>query len=120
MKREEQQMITAIAKGTFTHALNQLEKENPCAFSIMNPRQMREAGAKRLRSASAYVFETTDFYILQSYETFIACIDKNTDTCFDCLRITYGYTATSAKHVSMFRHDYGAGKWGCVTEYTAR
>ena len=120
MKRVEQQKINAIVEENFNLALNQLEQENPRAFCFLNPRQMREAGAVRLRKASAYVWETSDFYILQSYKTFIACIEKNTDTCFDYLRITYGYTATSAKHVSMFRHDYGTGKWGCVDEYTAR
>ena len=120
MKREEQLKINAIVEENFNLALNQLKQENPKASCYLNSKQMKEAGAKRLRRASAYVWETTDFYILQSYETLIACIDKRTDTCFDLLRLIYGYTATSAKHVSMFRKDYGAGKWGCINRYTAR
>jgi len=70
---------------------------------------------KRLRSCTAWVFETEGFYILKSYGTFIACIRKHDDVLFDALRIVYGYTATSAQHIAKFAHDYGKGKWG-VTE----
>lgn len=120
MKRAEQQVINKMVDSVFTMALKQLLDENPRAFSYMNPRQMREAGAVRLRKCQAYVWETSQFYILQSYNTFVACMDKGYDTCYDALRIVYGYTATSAKHISIFRKDYGAGKWGCANEYTAR
>lgn len=61
---------------------------------------------KRLRSCSAYVGENKDFYILESYGTVIACIDKANGNCYDFLRYVYGYTATSAQHISKFQHDY--------------
>ena len=65
----------------------------------------------RLRYCSADVCETENYFILRSYATFIAVIDKNTRTCYDALRKVYGYTATSAQHVAKFRHDYPAGTW---------
>ena len=69
--------------------------------------------ATRLRSCSAWVYETQNYYLLRSYNTIIAFIDKNTDTCYDVLRLEYGYTNTSAQHIAKFSRDYGKGKWGC-------
>lgn len=70
----------------------------------------------RLRTCSAWVYETKDYYFLRSYNTIVAFIDKITDTCYDVLRLEYGYTSTSAQHIAKFRHDYGNGKWGCEHE----
>ena len=75
---------------------------------------------KRLRSCSAYVGETRNFYVLQSYNTIIALIDKTTDTLYDFLRYVYGYTSTSAQHISKFEHDYCQGKWSCAHRFTYR
>lgn len=74
----------------------------------------------RLRSCSATVYSTGNYYVLRSYNTIIAAIDKRTDTCFDFLRKVYGYTATSAQHISKFDHDYGTGAWGCRERMTWR
>lgn len=71
---------------------------------------------ERLRSCSATVTTTDKYYILQSYNTVIAIIDRSTDTLYDALRMVYGYTATSAKHIAKFRQDYGRDKWGCSRE----
>ena len=60
----------------------------------------------RLRTCQAYVIETTNFIVLKSYYTVVAFIDKRTNTMYDVLRTVYGYTATSAKHIAKFRHDY--------------
>ena len=73
---------------------------------------------KRLRHCKAWVHETDDFYFLQSYGTIVAFIDKSTDTLYDVLRYVYGYTATSAQHISKFDQDYGTGKWGCAKRLT--
>ena len=62
----------------------------------------------RLRSCQAYVYETEHYFWLRSYGTFVAFIEKTTDTCYDILRMVYGYTATSAQHIAKFRRDYGA------------
>lgn len=62
----------------------------------------------QLRSCRAHVHETENYYILQSYNTMVACIDKRTKCGYDVLRYEYEYTATSAQHISKFLHDYGA------------
>ena len=66
----------------------------------------------RLRSCKATVYETPNFYILCSYNITVACIDKRTDTLVDFLRLVYGYTPTSGKHIGMFSKDYGRCVWG--------
>lgn len=75
----------------------------------------------RLRTMSAQVFETNNYYHLVSYNTRIAVIDKHTDECYDFLRLVYGYTSTSAKHVAAFKADYSNKKWASeVVMYTWR
>lgn len=76
--------------------------------------------AKRLRKCQAYVYETPSFYVLRSYNTVVAIIEKSTDTCYDFLRLVYGYTNTSASHISKFDTDYCSGKWGCKERLTYR
>lgn len=73
---------------------------------------------KRLRSCTAEVNETENFFVLRSYNTLVAFIDKREDTLFDVLRFVYGFTHTSAQHISKFKHDYGNGYYGCSHEYT--
>ena len=36
------------------------------------------------------------------------------------LRAVYGYTSTSAQHISKFDKDYGRGTWGCKERVTYR
>lgn len=71
----------------------------------------------RLRSCQAYVYETGHYFWLRSYGTFIAFIEKTTDTCYDILRMVYWYSATSAQHIVKFLHDYGQDKFGCHQYY---
>ena len=75
---------------------------------------------KRLRVCKAYVFESPNFYLLRSYGTYVAIIEKDTDICYDFLRFVYGYTSTSAQHISKFDKDYGCGMWGCKERVTYR
>ena len=82
---------------------------------------------KPLRSCSAEVAPAIDnetgevlYYVLRSYRTIVAIIDTQTDTLVDFLRYVYGYTATSAQHISKFNQDYGMGKWGCTNRLTYR
>ena len=74
----------------------------------------------RLRTCQAYVYETPSFYVLRSYNTVIAIIDKSSDICYDFLRGVYGYTNTSAQHISKFDKDYGRGTYGCKERVTYR
>lgn len=82
---------------------------------------------KQLRRCSAEVAPAIDnetgevlYYVLRSYRTIVAAIDVRTDTLYDFLRYVYGYTATSAQHISKFSKDYGMGKWGCANRLTYR
>lgn len=84
------------------------EELNYCSISV----------GKRLRSCQAYVYETPSFYVLRSYRTVVAIIEKKTDTCYDFLQGVYGYTSTSAQHISKFDKDYGRGAWGCTEHVT--
>lgn len=59
------------------------------------------------RSCSLYycnaeIFEYKGFLALVSYGTPIAVYSPDNATLYDCLRIVYGYTATSAQHISKF------------------
>lgn len=74
----------------------------------------------RLRTCQAYVYETPSFYVLRSYNTVVALIEKKTDTCYDFLRAAYGYTNTSAQHISKFDKDYARDIWGCKERVTYR
>lgn len=107
MKKSMQEETNNIVLGHYMEALHQLS-------------DMQVKKNKRLRYCTAWVYETANYYILQSYRTIIAVIDKRTDTCFDALRIVYGYTSTSAQHIAKFKSDYGAGKYGCETVVIAR
>lgn len=69
--------------------------------------------SEKLRSCSATVVTTDKYFILQSYNTVVAIIDRATDTLYDALRLVYGFTSTSAQHISKFEKDYCAGMWGC-------
>ena len=89
-------------------------------IQLYNLNEKKPVKGKRLRSCTAWVFETEDYYILKSYETYVAVILKSADVMFDALRIVYGYTATSAQHIAKFDHDYGAGKWGVSERVTGR
>ena len=94
----------------------QINMECDIAWDFIN-REMVDNVVKfvsHLRYCKANVYETKNYYILRSYNTFVAAIDKRTDTLIDMLRYVYGYTTTSAQHITKFSQDYGQGKWGCI------
>ena len=105
MKKAEQERINAMVDNF----VDRFNNEQPELIK-----------SKRLRSCKATVYIYKDFILLKSYRTMIAGIDRKTDTLYDFLRMTYGYTATSAQHIAKFDHDYCAGKWGCSARYTWR
>lgn len=65
---------------------------------------------KKLRYSAADVGYTKNFFVLRSYETNVAFIDRRSGICYDVLRAVYGYTATSAQHIRKFAEDYHAIK----------
>ena len=115
MKRVKQLEINSICIDNFYDAYEQLILQN-----LEKRRKFGKFGEfgefekfgkygkfKKLRTCHAYVYETDDYYFLRSYETFIACISKEKNICYDLLRIRYGFTRTSAYHISKFINDYG-------------
>lgn len=70
---------------------------------------------ERVDYCQAWTIETPDYVILKSYNTIVAIYEKATNTVADVLRTVYGYTATSAKHISKFRNMYRG-----ATVYTSR
>lgn len=74
---------------------------------ILDPYAWPDSEWKPLRNCSAKVASIGHLKILRSYSTIIAAIDTQTNTLYDFLRYVYGYTATSAQHISKFAHDYG-------------
>lgn len=109
MKKTEQEKVNFAVNVNMESALEEYRKEHPAAV--------------RLRTCQAFVYETKNYYLLKSYNTFIACMEKSTETVYDALRIVYGYTNTSAQHIAKFdaltcyggyKHRYGN------IRYTAR
>lgn len=105
MKKEKQFIINDICIYHYNAAISEMNALCSC---------------KRLRSCQACVFETEHYYILRSYHTRVAVIDKETDVLYDVLRWVYGYTSTSAQHISKFEKDYCKGKWSCNARLTYR
>lgn len=60
---------------------------------------------ERLDYCKARVYCTRNYLFLVSYKTIVAFIDDFGDM-YDVLRLVYGYTATSAKHIAKFRNQY--------------
>ena len=109
-QKKVQETINYVSKNLYDMAMNELASGNLPFYSLLD-------GGKRLRNCQAWVHETENFYILESYATIVAVIEKGSDILADVLRLVYGYTSTSAQHIAKFRHDYGADKWGCKIEY---
>lgn len=68
---------------------------------------------QRLYHCTAEVlFCNGGFIALKSYNTIVAIYSIDTGILYDCLRYVYGYTATSAQHISKFK------KWLKETRHT--
>jgi hypothetical protein len=93
--------------------LSAIEKFHEKHYYLDNNRKLRSCFAS---VADAIDCETGEvlYHVLTSYNTVVAIIDVQTDTLIDVLRLVYGYTATSAQHISKFAKDYGRSMWGCA------
>lgn len=89
-KREQ-----AFINRTCEEVLEQYERETN--------RDLSELDFSRLDYCSAGVATIGHYEVLKSYSTLVALYDSNTNTLYDVLRLVYGYTATSAKHIAKFR-----------------
>lgn len=68
----------------------------------------------RLNSCQAWWYKTGGYIFMRSYNTCVAFIDDKGNM-YDVLRLVYGYTATSAKHIAKFRNMFSH-----VSEHTWR
>ena len=101
MKKAEQREINEVAESVYAHAMDELTKEYGTWWKY-------DAPCFKLRSCKAYVYETESYYILQSYRTIVAVLEKQTNTVYDVLRTEYGFTRTSAQHIAKFSKDYAS------------
>ena len=67
----------------------------------------------KLYSCSAEILGYTGILVLVSYGTPIAVYTRD-GSLYDCLRVVYGYTATSSQHISKFK------KWLAENNYPVR
>lgn len=90
--------------------LNQTEINTICNTMLQDAMQDLKTCKKpifgRLYNCQAQIIHCDTFTILQSYNTYVAVFYD--DTVYDCLRTVYGYTATSAQHISKFMKYMGA------------
>lgn len=107
MKKAEQINHNIIALGLFNNAMNEFY-DCETVYKVYG-----------LRKCQAVVAETENYFLLSSYFTFIAAIEKKSNICVDVLRHEYGYTPTSAKHIIKFIRDY-SDKNKALTLYTWR
>lgn len=101
MKKSEQKAINEFVLNEYRRFL---EDYNPYNAVLIG----------RLRTCNAKVYYENGYYALVSYDTIVAFIDEESGDLFDVLRYVYGYTATSAQHITKFRHDFSSGhhkKW---------
>ena len=103
MKKSEQIKINTICNDVFTDAMREYYREQRYTHTIKI--------GKPLRHCQAKVFETENFYILQSYETLIAAIRKVGNVCINFMHHEYNFDkhatgATSAQQFYKFVKDY--------------
>lgn len=60
----------------------------------------------RLKNCKASTIHCDDYILLRSYQTIVAAYDTRYGIMYDFLRYVYGYTATSARHITKFRELY--------------
>lgn len=92
MKKDDQKYINSICTYVYAKAMKEYENS------------YLDCG--RLRSCSAEVLETENFFLLRSYNTIVGIMDKRSRELIDVLRFVYGYTCTSAQHLAKFGYDY--------------
>lgn len=67
---------------------------------------MYDLQEESFRHCKATVGRVGQYIYLRSYDTVVAFINTVTKEGYDILRTEYGYTATSAQHISKFFKDY--------------
>lgn len=57
----------------------------------------------RLNKSQACIYQKGNLVLLLSYDTFVALYNIDKNTVYDMLRYEYGFTGTSAQHISKFK-----------------
>lgn len=104
MKKSAQMEINAIVENEMDNFCKEVDEH------------IGLQGWKKFRSCHAEYAETETYYVLCSYNTIVAIINKRNGRCVDFLRKVYGYTSTSAQHIAKFFNDFGPGKWLSINE----
>lgn len=92
MTKREQEFINR----TCEEVLEQYDKETN--------KYLSELDFSRLDYCNAGIAYIGHYEVLRSYNTLVALYDSDTNTVYDVLRLVYGYTATSARHIAKFRN----------------
>ena len=95
MKKENQKVVNELCNKAYGEVIDYIDRN---VYNILKE--------YRLFNCQAKVVVYPDYICLYSYQTMVAFIDLNNDTCYDILRLVYGYTATSAKHIAKFYHKF--------------
>lgn len=107
-------------KKTEQAAINKavLAQKEKCYFELSK----KFIDSKFWKVKNTAIYETENYYILKHYETFIACIEKDSKNGYDFLRtqqfkmktyygtITSNYSNTSARAISKFFKEKNASK----------
>ena len=95
MKKANQMAVNELCNKAYGKVIDYIDRN---VYNIVDE--------YRLLNCQAKVVEYPDYICLYSYRTMVAFIDLNNDTCYDVLRLVYGYTATSAQHIAKFYHKF--------------
>lgn len=74
------------------------------AKSVWHSQSIEIDETERLDYCKAWWYKAGGYIFLVSYNTCVAFVDENGNM-YDILRLVYGYTATSAKHIAKFRNQ---------------
>lgn len=98
-KKDIQQATNITALVNWEEAMMELQLDKPLATPI---------------GSNMVMYETTNFYILQSYNTLVACVEQSTGDAFNMLRYEWSewekMWITSTKHINKFFQRFGAKK----------
>ena len=90
-KKDIQQATNITCLVNWQEAMTELQLDKPLAKSI---------------GSNMIMYETVNFYILQSYNTLVACVEKSTGDAFNMLRYTWAewekMWITSTQHINKF------------------
>lgn len=96
MKKAEQKIINEMCLEKLADAYEYIGKHDYKVYPF--------------RKCSAELIKSDKYIFLRSYRTLIAVYDIEENIVYDCLRYMYGYTSTSAQHISKFYHNMKANE----------